>query len=298
MGLISLLILFLLIVAVIFIIVNEIDIKHKIAAVVVFLVIFTLLNLVIIIPTGEVGVVRTFGETKYVITPGLNFVIPFVNDVIIYDVKTRELPIVFQAYSKDAQTVTGELSIQYRIRPDRVMDINRQFGSVDALEQRMNAITVERAKSVFADRGAMVIVETRALLSTEIEERVKPVLEQYYVDLTMVALADISFNDAFENAVELKMIAEQEKLRANYDKERAIIKGEEKLAVAKLESDAMIAKSHGDAEALIVMQNAWTQLGPDVKGAMLKQQFYEKWDGVLPHVLSSDGMQFIVNTNL
>jgi len=296
MGLLSLILLSIAMVVTIFILFNkEFDKKTKVSTIVILFVLFILLNLVAIIPTGEIGVVRTFGEATHVINPGLNFVTPIVNDVIIYDVKTREIPIIFQAYSKDAQTVTGTLNIQYRIKSDHVMDINKQFGSVDALEQRMNAITVERAKSVFADKGAMLIVETRSLLSGEIEDRIKPALEIYHIDIIAVALADISFNDAFENAVEQKMIAEQEKLRAEYDKEKAIIKGEENLEVAKLESQAAIARSQGDAQALSIMQAAWTAPSNDVKAAMLQQQFYEKWNGVLPQVMGGDSMDFIIN---
>jgi regulator of protease activity HflC (stomatin/prohibitin superfamily) len=153
---------------------------------------------------------------------------------------------------------------------------------------------LERAKSVFADRGAMLIVETRSVLSGEIEKRIVPVIDQYYVTLTMVALADIAFNEAFENAVEQKMIAEQEKLRADYDKERAIIKAEELLAVAEREAKAVIQKAQGDAEALRIMQEAWSALSPEVKEAMLKQTFYEKWNGVLPEVMSGDSMDLII----
>jgi regulator of protease activity HflC (stomatin/prohibitin superfamily) len=214
--------------------------------------------------------------------------------VEIYDIKTREIPLEFEAYSKDAQIVSGQLAVQYQLQPDMVMEINRQYGSVSVLEQKLRAVILERAKSVFADRGAMLIVETRSILSSEIEKRIVPVVNQYYVTLTMVALSDIAFNTAFENAVEQKMIAEQEKLRADYDKERAIIKAEELLAVAEREAKAVIKKAEGDAEALRIMQMAWSSLSPEVKEAMLRQTFYEKWNGVLPEVMSGDSLDLII----
>jgi len=248
------------------------------------------------ISTGELGVVKVFGEAKEIVYPGINFRLWVTNSVERYDIKTREINLEFQAYSKDAQTVTGQLAVQYQIKPDMVMEINRQFGSIEVLEQKLKAVVTERAKSVFSDKGAMNIVETRSSLSGEIEQRITPALEQYHVAITMVALADISFNDAFENAVELKMIAEQEKLRADYDKERAIIKAEEQLAVAEREAKAVIQKAQGDAEALRIMQDAWSSLSSEVKEAMLRQIFYEKWNGVLPEVMTSDNIDFIIGT--
>ncbi|MCL1905853.1 MAG: prohibitin family protein [Clostridiales bacterium] len=248
----------------------------------------------VFISTGEVGVVKVFGEAKHSIGPGMHWRFWLSDTVEVYDIKTREIPLHFEAYSKDAQIVSGQLAVQYQVKADNVMEINRQYGSVAVLEQKLQAVILERAKSVFADRGAMLIVETRSVLSGEIEKRIVPVVDQYYVNLTMVALSDIAFNAAFENAVEQKMIAEQEKLRADYDKERAIIKAEEQLAVAEREAKAVIAKAQGDAEALRIMQEAWSALSAEVKEAMLRQTFYEKWDGVLPEVMSGDTLDLII----
>jgi len=141
----------------------------------------------------------------------------------------------------------------------------------------------------------MLIVESRLALSGEIEERIVAVIEHYYVNVTAVALADIAFNDAFENAVEQKMVAEQEKLRAEYDKEKAIIKAEELLEVAEREAKAVIQKAQGDAEALKIMQAAWSSLSAEVKEAMLKQMFFEKWNGTLPEVMAGDSLNLIIN---
>ena len=249
----------------------------------------------VVISTGEIGVVKVFGEAKSTINAGINFVPWITSEVNVYDVKTREINLDFQAYSKDAQTVTGQIAIQYQIQPEMVMEINRQYGSTTILEEKIRAVIIERAKSVFSDKGAMLIVESRSALSAEIEDRILPTMSQYHVSITMVALADISFNDAFENAVEQKMVAEQEKLRAEYDKERAIIKAEENLEVAQREAQSAVAKANGDAEALRIMQSAWSSLSAEVKEAMLRQTFYEKWNGILPDVMAGDSVDLILN---
>ena len=247
------------------------------------------------ISTGEIGVVKVFGEAKHTVSPGIQFQFWISNTVEIYDIKTREIDLVFEAYSKDAQTITGVLAVQYQVLPDKLIEINSQYGSINALEERLKAIITERAKSVFSDKGAMVIVEGRSSLSGEIERRIAPMMDPYYVTITAVALEDISFNDAFESAVEQKMVAEQEKLRAEYDKEKAIIKAEELLAVAEREAKAVIEKAQGDARALIIMQDAWSSLTPEVKEAMLTEMFYSKWNGVLPEVMAGDSIDLILN---
>jgi len=247
------------------------------------------------ISTGEVGVVKVFGEAKSIVSPGIHFEFWISNTVERYDIKTRQINLTFEAYSKDAQTITGILAVQYQLMPDKLIEINSQYGSINALEEKLRANIIERAKSVFSDKGAMVIVEGRSSLSGEIEQRIAPMMAPYYVTITTVALEDIAFNEAFESAVEQKMVAEQEKLRAEYDKEKAIIKAEESLAVAEREAKAVIEKAQGDAEALLIMQEAWSSLTPEVKEAMLTEMFYAKWNGVLPEVMAGDSIDLILN---
>jgi regulator of protease activity HflC (stomatin/prohibitin superfamily) len=227
--------------------------------------------------------------------PGINFRLWLTDTVEIYDIKTREISFEsLQAYSKDAQTVTGKLAVQYQIQPDKVIEISQQYGSIAVLESKLEALIVERTKSVFSDKGAMLIVESRSALSGEIKDRIEPVLKPYHVTVGTVALGDISFNEAFETAVEQKMVAEQEKLRAESDTEKAIIKAEEQLEVAERAAMAVVAKANGDAEALQIMQSAWSKLSSEVKDAMLRQMYYEKWDGILPEVMSGDSMDMII----
>lgn len=246
------------------------------------------------IPTGQIGVVKVFGAVKEVVGPGVHCRFWMTNSVDIYDTKTREIELEFQAYSKDAQTITGKLAVQYQIQQENALSIARQYGRLQTLEQKLQAVILERAKSVFSDKGAMTIIETRSTLSNEIGKRIATVTGQYFVTVTTVALADFSFNDAFENAVEQKMVAEQEKLRANYDKEKAIIKAEEQLAVAERAAQAVIQKANGDAEALQIMRTAWSTSSAEVKDAMLRQTFYEKWNGVLPEVVAGDKLDLII----
>ena len=64
-------------------------------------------------------------------------------------------------------------------------------------------------------------------------------------------LTNIDFSDAFEQTVEDKMIAEQEKLKAEYEKETAIVNAQKELEVAKLAAQAKIEAAKADAQAVI-----------------------------------------------
>ena len=96
----------------------------------------------------------------------------------------------------------------------------------------------------------MKIIEERASISPDVEKAVKAAVDSsYYVEVHTVVLTNIDFTDAFEKVVEEKMIAEQEKLKAEYEKEKAIIKAEQELETAKLQADAKLYAAQQDAEA-------------------------------------------------
>ena len=103
----------------------------------------------------------------------------------------------------------------------------------------------------------MNIIETRSTISPLVEDTIKAAVnEEYCVDIVAVVLTNIDFSDAFEKTVEDKMIAEQEKLKAEYEKETAIVNAEKELEVAKLEAQAKLEKAKADAEAQIEVARA------------------------------------------
>jgi hypothetical protein len=69
-------------------------------------------------------------------------------------------------------------------------------------------------------------------------------------------LTNIDFSDAFEKTVEDKMIAEQEKLKAEYEKETAIVNAEKELEVAKLDAQAKLEKAKAEAAAEVEVASA------------------------------------------
>jgi regulator of protease activity HflC (stomatin/prohibitin superfamily) len=208
------------------------------------------------VKTGEIAVVKVWGEAKEIKTAGLHFKNVASTDFEIYDLKTQEIIEVMEAYSLDAQVMTASIAIQYSIISANVIDINTKFGTLEVLNNRIKAICLEKAKVVLSSKSAMNLIETRSSLSQAVESAIRDNSSTYYISIEMVAITDIAFNDAFESAVENKMIAEQEKLKAQYDKDKAIIKAEEELAVAIKQAESAIETAKGAAQAEIEIANA------------------------------------------
>jgi regulator of protease activity HflC (stomatin/prohibitin superfamily) len=218
--------------------------------------------------TGEVAVVKHLGEAKETRNPGTHFDLWITNSYVKYDAKVQNVDIATSAYSSDAQTMDIAMTLQYQIMSDKVLDIAKEYGTLEVLQNRIQSIAIEKTKSVLSSYKAMDIIADRATMSPLVESAIKEAIgEKYFVTVSTVVLTNIDFSDAFEKAVEDKMIAEQSKLKAEYENDAKIAAAEAdkqstiKAQEAKAEADRLAAQAKveiakSEAEALLTAANA------------------------------------------
>lgn len=243
------------------------------------------------ISSGELAVVRHLGKITGTREAGTNFDLWITNSYQRYDTKVQNVEITTAAYSSDAQTMDVAMTLQYQIMPDKVIDIATQYGTLEVLQGRIQSIVIEKTKAVLSSHNAMDIIATRANISPEVEAAVREAVNaNYFVSITAVVLTNIDFSDSFEKAVEDKMIAEQSKLKADYENQTKVAQAQAE-AEAKLKAaEAAIKIAEAEAEALKIAAQAEAEanklLTQSLTEQVLESKFYEKWDGKLPQVMS------------
>ncbi|MBQ7369394.1 MAG: prohibitin family protein [Clostridia bacterium] len=212
------------------------------------------------VETGQVAVVKHLGEAKEIRTSGTYFDFWITNTYSYYDATVQTIDIQAAAYSKDAQTMDISMTVQYRINAEQAIDIATKYGDLQTLSSRIESVSIERAKSHLSSFSAMEIIETRSSISPAVEQSIRETIsDQYYVTIVAGVVTNIDFSDAFESTVENKMIAEQEVLTAEYEKEKAIIAAEQQLEVAKREAEAVVEAAKADAKAQELVAQAQAQ---------------------------------------
>lgn len=282
---------------------DRMNVKGTIAALVVFILVISLIIVpfsVRTIDTGEVAVVKHFGAIKEVKGPGMHFDLWITNKYNRYDTKVRTVEIETAAYSADAQTMNVKMTIQYQIMSDAVIDIATQYGNIDILENRITSVAIEKTKAALSSRKAMDIIANRATISPDVEAIITDAIgEEYFVNIVTVVLTNIDFSDAFEKAVEDKMIAEQAKLKADFENEtkvaRARAEAEAELEAAKAEIE--IAKANAEALKITAEAEAAANdiINKSLTDGVLQYIFYEKWDGKLPSAMTGNGAGIMVD---
>lgn len=244
------------------------------------------------VDTGKIAVVKHYGKITEVKTPGTYFDNWMTNKYIRYDTKVQNIDAATAAYSLDAQTMDIQMTIQYQIMSDKVVDIATQYGSLKTLQSRIESISVEQTKSVLSSHKAMDIIANRASISPDIEKAIiDAVGEEYYVNIVAVVVTNIDFSDAFELAVEEKMIAEQNKLKAEYENEMKVAKAAAEAEAKLKEAQAQIDIAKAEAEALKIKSEAEAAANETIAKSLteeiLNKILADSWDGKLPTVVGS-----------
>lgn len=233
------------------------------------------------VDAGEVAVVKVFGQTKEIKGPGLHYDFWVGKSYEYIDTKDQELTIETMAYSSDAQVMTIAMTVQYRMLGDKAMDIVNTYGTAEALVSRITSVVTEAPKGVVSARTAMDIIANRGAITPEVEAAiVSSIGEQYPIGITKVTITNIDFSDAFEQAVEKKMVAEQEKLQAEYENEK-------KLAAAKADAEAKIMSAEAEAKANELLEKSLTD-------KILQEMYIDKWDGKLPSVVAGEDASVMI----
>ncbi len=236
------------------------------------------------VDTGEIAVVKHLGEAKATRNAGTHFDLWLTNTYQRYDAKVQNVDIVTAAYSRDAQTMDVQMTLQYQVMGDKVMNIAKQYGSLEILQNRIQSIAIEKTKAVLSSYKAMNIISDRASMSPAVEQAIKDAIgEEYFVNVTAVVLTNIDFSDAFELAVEEKMIAEQKQLKAEYENST-------KIAKAEAEAKAKIVAAEAEAKANDLLEKSLTD-------KILQEMYIDKWNGKLPNVVAGeDSMSLMIPT--
>ena len=100
----------------------------------------------------------------------------------------------------------------------------------------------------------------------------------------MISITDFDFSTLFSRAIESKVEAEQNALKAENDLKRIEVEARQREANAMGLANANIAEAKGEAEAIAIINQALVQ-NPNYL-EWLKTQ---AWDGKLPRVVGEGG---------
>lgn len=242
------------------------------------LLIFIFFSSITIIQAGERGVVLRLGSISRVFNEGFHFNIPFIENVAILNVQTQKEQVEAVSASKDLQTVTTAVALNYNLDPEKVGILWQKIGK-NYKERLIDPAIQEAVKASTAKFTAEQLVTQRSDVRDEIKLNLTERLKAEYIIVTEVSIVNFGFSQAFDQAIEAKVTAEQNALAAK-----------NKLEQVKFEAEQRVTQAQAEAEAIKIQAEAIQNQG----GAeYVNLKAIEKWDGKLPSYMLGDSTPFI-----
>jgi regulator of protease activity HflC (stomatin/prohibitin superfamily) len=229
---------------------------------------FVLFSSFTTVDTGYRGVVLRFGAvTGRILDPGPHLILPVAESVARVNVQTQIVKPDEQAASHDLQIVHTQVTLGYYIDPSYVTYIYSQLND-DAKTRVITPAILESIKATTARYDAEQLIANRAAVRDGIEDFVKQRLTPHHVIVDSVSITDFNFSAEYNQAIESKVTAAQNALKAENDLRRI-----------KIEADQKVAQATGEAEALKVQKE---QITPELLQLRTIEMMNQRWDGHLP----------------
>lgn len=251
-----------------------------------------------IIPTGYTGVRITFGQIdNRTVQNGFNWKIPFVQSINQVNNKQQDISYTGQVWSETAERTLlyyEGITVTYTINPEKsawiyanVSDYKKNLISDNLVASAIKSSSKELNSTDATNRG---IIEPIA------QEKIQEALDQKYgsdvVFINKVVIANTDFEESYNQAIADKQTAqlayEKQQIENKRQIEAAEADAQVKTTQAKAEADAAVIKAQGEADANKLLNDSITD-------KILRQQYYEKWNGQLPNVITGDSSDIIMD---
>lgn len=247
-----------------------------------------------IVPAGNTGVVLTLGkvsETSY--QEGFHLKIPFIQQVEDMSNKIQVYETPASAVSKDLQTVSSKIAVNYRLLSDKTASMYKDVG-IDYQTVLIAPVVQECMKSATAKYTAEQLITERAAVGDEVKASLDMKLNDYGIYIEKFNIVNFDFTEEYNNAIEAKQVAEQNLLKTKTEQEQAIVianaEADKKVIAAEAQAKATLTEAQAQADANKLLEES-------LSDKVIAYEQIQKWNGILPKVTGSDS-GLLIDVNL
>lgn len=255
------------------------------------IVLIALFNSITIVNEGFIGVKYTFGKiTQDNLSPGLNMCIPFVEEIKQVDTREQVYSVTEDAYTSDTQNVEElRLKLNYYYDTSKLSDIIRTIG-IDNVEAKLLVQNVAKiAKNEIGKIKAEDLVQSRADVQQKIQDSLSAALEPDGIIVAAFAIENLSFDEAFEESIQAKVIAEQDALKMENKTKEKEEEARQRVIAAQAEADSTKLAADAQAYAIKAVQEQLANSPNYIDYLKINN-----WNGELPQIIG-DGVNPFVN---
>lgn len=259
----------------------------------ILLLVIVLITSMTIIPTGYTGVKTSFGQVQEETIPSgrLIFTVPFVESIHKVNNKQQDKTVEAQVWGEaldKTPVYAADITVTYQIMPERSVWIYANVSDTKNLVT--DSLVSSAVKSAMVELGPEEVTN-RAKIEPLVQEKLNTSLEQKYGEETVyinkVTINDMDFEDAYNEAIQQRSIAQQKAQQQEIENAAAIAKAEadKRVAITNAEAEAEKAAITAEAQA-----EANRKIAESLSEELIEYQKIQKWDGKLPAVTGGNAL--------
>jgi regulator of protease activity HflC (stomatin/prohibitin superfamily) len=246
---------------------------------IVFVVILAVVALVLLtfvlgsfftVSTAEMAVVTRFGKFLRVAEPGLNWKVPYIDTVAgIVSLRVNQINLTMETKTKDNVFVTIPLSVQNRVRPEKVVDAFYKLSSpAQQIQSYVEQVILGHVPGMTLDE----VFASQSSIALAVKKELDADMSEFGYEIVNVLVTDIVPDAKVKSAMNDINAAQREQVAANArgEAEKILVV---KKAEAEAESKALQGQGIANQRKAIIegLQTSVEQFQKAVEGATSKE---------------------------
>ena len=225
--------------------------------VLVALVVFTVFKGVRIVPQGYKWVVQRLGKYSQTLEPGLNLIIPFVDDVA-YKVTTKD--IVLDIPSQEVITRDNVVIIANAVAYINIVRPDKAVYGIEDYEYGIRNLVQTSLRSIIGEMDLDSALSSRDEIKMKLKHAISEDIADWGITLKTVEIQDINPSQTMQASMEEQAAAERLRratvTRADGQKQAAILEADGRVEASRRDAEAQVVLARGSEESIRLITNA------------------------------------------
>ncbi|WP_413786533.1 MULTISPECIES: SPFH domain-containing protein [Psychrobacter] len=215
------------------------------------LVVFTVFKGVRIVPQGYKWVVQRLGKYSQTLEPGLNIIIPYVDNVA-YKVTTKD--IVLDIPSQEVITRDNVVIIANAVAYINIVRPDKAVYGIEDYEYGIRNLVQTSLRSIIGEMDLDSALSSRDEIKTKLKHAISEDIADWGITLKTVEIQDINPSQTMQASMEEQAAAERLRratvTRADGQKQAAILEADGRLEASRRDAEAQVVLAKGSEESI------------------------------------------------
>ncbi|MFC3902503.1 SPFH domain, Band 7 family protein [Acinetobacter marinus] len=214
-------------------------------------------NMVAIVPQGFKYIVQRWGKYNSTLTPGINWIIPFM-DKVAFKVTTKD--IVLDIPSQEVITLDNAVLIMNAVSYINITTPEKAVYGIEDYTWAIQNLVQTSLRSIVGEMNLDDALSSRDHIKAKLKAAISDDIADWGITLKTVEIQDIKPSPTMQSAMEAQAAAERQRratvTKADGEKQAAILEADGRLEASKRDAEAQVVLARASQEAIGLVTSA------------------------------------------